>query len=144
MIVIPKPNKTSYDSTKLFCPIVLLNTTGNIFEKIIGEQLQFLSISNNFVYLCQLGGLKYHSSTDTGVALIHIIRSGWVKNLYNSTVAFDITQFFPSLNHQLLPLILNKVGFDHKVLKFFSNYLVDRKTKYLIFLDHIEHLTSLH
>jgi len=144
MIVIPKPNKTSYDSTKSFCPIVLLNTTGKIFEKMIREQLQFLLISNNFIYPCQLGGLKHHLSTDTGVALIHIIHSGWVKNLYNSTVAFDIIQFFPSLNHQVLPLILNKVGFDHKVLKFFSNYLVDRKTKYLIFLDHMEHLTSLH
>jgi len=51
--------------------------------------------------------------------------------LYTSIVAFDIAQFFSFLNHQLLPLILNKVGFDYKVSKFFSNYLVDRKTKYL-------------
>ena len=35
------------------------------------------------------------------------------------------------LNHQLLPLILNKAGFDQKVSIFFSNYLVNRKTKYL-------------
>jgi len=46
-------------------------------------------------------------------------------------VAFDIVQFFPLLNHQLLLLILNKTGFDQKVSTFFSNYLVNKKTKYL-------------
>ena len=46
-------------------------------------------------------------------------------------MTFDITQFFPSLNLLLLPLIFNKVGFDSKVSSFFFyNYLVDRKTQY--------------
>jgi len=47
-----------------------------------------------------------------------------------STLVFDITQFFPSLNHQLLSLIFDKVGFDPKVTSFFYNYLVGRKTQY--------------
>ena len=46
-------------------------------------------------------------------------------------LAFDISQFFPSLNHQLLPLIMDKVELNCKVLTFFKNYLVGRKTKYL-------------
>ena len=46
-------------------------------------------------------------------------------------LVFDITQFFPSLNHYLLPLILDKVGFDPKVSIFFRNYLVRKKIKYL-------------
>jgi len=48
-----------------------------------------------------------------------------------STLAFDIAQFFPSLNHQLLPLIMDKMGLDCKISTFFKNYLVKRKTKYL-------------
>jgi len=48
-----------------------------------------------------------------------------------STLAFDIAQFFPSLNHQLLPLILDKAGLDQRVSIFFKNYLVERKTKYI-------------
>jgi len=99
MIIIPKPNKISYDSIKSFHPIVLLNTTGKLFKKMFGEWLQFLLISNNFIHHCQLDSLKYYSSTNTGVILTYIIQSGWVKNLYTSTVAFDITQFFPSLNY---------------------------------------------
>ena len=46
-------------------------------------------------------------------------------------LAFDIAQFFPLLNHHLLPLVLNKASFDPKVLHFFRNYLTERKTKYL-------------
>ena len=56
---------------------------------------------------------------------------GWVKNCSTNTLTFDIIQFFLSLNHQILPLILNKTGFDPKISHFFSNYLVGRKTKYL-------------
>ena len=47
-----------------------------------------------------------------------------------SFLAFDIAQFFLSLNYCLLALILGKAGFDLRVVKFFLNYLVDRKTKY--------------
>ena len=46
-------------------------------------------------------------------------------------LAFNITQFFPLLNHWLLPLILAKARFNHKVSNFFGNYLIRRKTKYL-------------
>ena len=68
--------------------------------------------------------------TDTGVALTHIIWSSWVKNLLTNTLAFNIAQFFPSLNHCLLTLILKKVGFDNCVISFIANYLVNRKTNY--------------
>ena len=46
-------------------------------------------------------------------------------------LAFNITQFFLSLNHQLLPHIMDKVELNHKVFTFFKDYLVERKMKYL-------------
>jgi len=57
-IIIPKPNKESYDFPKSFRPIVLLNTLGKLIEKVNGKCLQFYLISNNFIHPCQLGGLK--------------------------------------------------------------------------------------
>jgi len=74
-----------------------------------------------------LGELKHQSTTDVRVVLTHFIQSGWVKNLTTSMLVFDIAQFFPSLNHHLLLLILNKVGFNSKVSIFFRNYLVKEK-----------------
>ena len=47
-----------------------------------------------------------------------------------SILAFNIVQFFPSLNYWLLLLILRKTGYDPKVVQFFSNYLVGKKTWY--------------
>jgi len=129
-IVIPKPNKLTYNSPKLYQPIILLNMIGKLFEKMIGEWLQFHIISNNFIHQSQLGGLKQRSTTDASVALTHTIHLEWVKNLITNTLTFDISQFFLSLNHQLLPLILNKMGLDHKVSNFFKNYLVGWKTQY--------------
>jgi len=48
-----------------------------------------------------------------------------------STLAFDVVQFFPSLNYCLIPLILDKAGFNPRISSFFSDYLVSRKTQYL-------------
>ena len=130
-VVIPKPNKSSYDNPKAFRPIVPLNTLGKLIEKVIAEQLQFTVASNNFIHLSQLGGLKFKSTTDAGIVLTHIVRSGWAKGKVTSSLAFDISQFFPSLNHHFLVLILEKTGLDPKVVSFFSNYLTQRSTKYL-------------
>jgi len=73
MVVIPKPNKATFDSPKLYCPIVLLNTIGKLFKRMIREHLQFHTISNNFIHPSQLRGLKQKSTTDAEVALTHII-----------------------------------------------------------------------
>ena len=103
---------------------------GKLIKKVIRERLQFHTVSNNFIHPSQLGSLKFKSTTDTGIALIHNIQTGWVKNLTTSTLTFDIAQFFPSLNHQLLSLIIKKVGFDQHISSFFTDYLVNRKMNY--------------
>jgi len=72
-IIIPKPNKTSYNQLKAFRPIVLLNTLGKLIEKVIAERLQFTVASNNFIHPSQLGGLKFKSTTNASVALTHIV-----------------------------------------------------------------------
>jgi len=103
---------------------------GKLIEKVIRDRLQFQVISNNFIHQSQLGGLKFKSTTDMGIVLTHFICKGWIKNMLTSSLAFDIVQFFPSLNYRLLALILRKAEFESRVVNFFSNYLVNRKTKY--------------
>jgi len=123
-IIISKPNKQSYDNPKAFRPIVLLNTLGKLIEKAIAERLQFTVAANDFIYPCQLGGLKFKSTANASIVLSHIVRSGWVKEKSTSTLIFDISQFFPSLNHRLFVFILKKAGLNPKVTNFFVNYLV--------------------
>ena len=127
-IIIPKPNKESYNSPKSFQPIILLNTLGKLIKKVIGNRLQFHLISNNFIYPSQLGCLKQRLTANMRVTLTHFICLEWVKQKMTNLLAFDIAQFFPSLNHHLLSLILRKTSFNPKIERFFS--IVDRKTRY--------------
>ena len=87
--------------------------------------------SNDFIHPSQLGGLKFKSTSDTGIVLTHIIQLEWDKRKFTSSLVFDISQFFLSLNHRLLALILEKASLDPKVMAFFANYLVQRRTNYL-------------
>ena len=43
-IIISKPNKSLYDSSKSFRPIVLLNTIGKLIEKVINNKIQVHTI----------------------------------------------------------------------------------------------------
>jgi len=74
-ITIPKLNKATYDSLKLFYPIILLNILEKLIEKVIGKKLQFYLIANNFIYFNQLSRLKQQSTTDTRVHFTYIICS---------------------------------------------------------------------
>ena len=129
-IIITKPNKVAYDSLKSFYLIVLLNMLRKLIEKVISECLQYYLIANNFIHPNQLRDLKQYSTMDMSLFLTHLIQFGWIKNLQTSTLAFNITQFFPSLNYCLIPLILRKVRYDMEISLLFSNYLVDKKTCY--------------
>ncbi|KAJ3511108.1 hypothetical protein NMY22_g15758 [Coprinellus aureogranulatus] len=78
----------------------------------------------------QMGGVRQRSTEDAGLFLTHLVRTGWVKGYHTSVVAFDIAQFFPSINHQVLLAVLRKQGFHPKVATFFASYLVQRFTCY--------------
>ena len=121
----------AYDHPKSFQPIILLNTLGKLIEKVIAKRLQFHVVRNNFIHPSQLGGLKFKSTTDTGIALMHVIQLDWVKNKTTSILVFNIVQFFPTLNHCLLTLTLEKADLDSKVILFFADYLVRRRTNYV-------------
>ena len=130
-IIIPKPNKSLYDSPKLFRPIVFLNTIDKLIKKFISNRLQFHMIANNFIYHNQLGGLKLKSITDAGITLTYFIYMRWIKYMSISILVFNIVQFFPSLNHHLFSLILKKASVNSYVVRFFSNYLVNKRTQYV-------------
>ena len=130
-IIISKPNKAAYDLLKTFRLVVLLNILGKLIKKLIGKRLQFQLIFNDFIHSNQFGDLKQWLTTDADIFLMCLISSRWIKKLQTSTLAFDIAQLFPSLNHQLLPKFLNKAGFNPRISGFFSDYLISKKTQYL-------------
>ena len=73
--------------------------TGKLIEKVISNRLQFHLSANGFLDSHQFGGIWQQSTTDAEIYLTHLIRAGWLRQCHTSILAFDIAQFFPSLNH---------------------------------------------
>ena len=127
-IIILKTNKSSYDISKTFQPIVLLNIIKKLIEKVISIRLQIYSITLSFIHSNQMDGIRQQLTTNANIFLTHLIHMGWIKSLHMSTLVFDITQFFLFLNYQFFLKILSKAGFDFHISCFFSDYLIDRQT----------------
>ena len=74
-------------------------------------------------------GIRFSLRTNTKVSSLqhHPVHTRQVKDLYTSTLAFNIAQFFPLLNYQLLLLVVNKARFNPRISSFFSNYLLTEK-----------------
>ena len=122
LVIIPKPNKPNYTMPKAFRPIVLLNTMSKLIEKLISVCMHSEGNACGIFHSSQFGGTQQHSTDDAGVFLTHVILS-WTQRKVTSTLAFDVAQFFPSLNHQVLTKIIQKAGFNNLLVSFFKSYL---------------------
>ena len=129
-VVIPKPNKELYNMLKFFQPIVLLNTTGKLIEKVISNHLQFYMISNRFLNPNQFGGIRQCSTISVGLYLTHLICTDQTKQCYISIIVFGIAQFFLSLNHTFLSICFKKADLNSNIIKFFDNYYSNCSTTY--------------
>ncbi|CAA7270843.1 unnamed protein product [Cyclocybe aegerita] len=94
------------------------------------NRIQFDAVKHDIFHPNQLGGIRQRSTEDAGLILIHLVHAGWVKGLQTSTLAFDIAQFFPSINHEMFMAVLRKQGFLPILVDFFASYLVGRSTVY--------------
>jgi len=56
-VIIYKPGKLAYNTSKAFRPIVLLNTFGKLIEKMIARQLQFVAVKYSILHSNQPGGV---------------------------------------------------------------------------------------
>jgi hypothetical protein len=89
---------------------VLLNTLGKLIKKMLARRLQFDGMAHGMFEPNQFGGVTQRFTEDAGVYLTHIVRSGWAEGMETSVVTFDIAQFFPLLNHEvLLEVICSRV-----------------------------------
>jgi hypothetical protein len=126
----PKPGKPSYSTPKSFWPIVLLNTLGKLVEKMLACWLQFDGVAHGAFESMQFRGVAQRSTEDTGAYLTHLVCVGWAMGHQTNIVAFDIAQFFLSLNHEVLLQIISLLGFPVVVGNFFRSYLVGQRTTY--------------
>ncbi|KAF8630230.1 hypothetical protein AX17_005467 [Amanita inopinata Kibby_2008] len=129
-VVIPKPKKNDYSTAKAHRPIALLNTLGKLFTKAMARRLQFECIKHQVLYEGQMGGIAEHATLDAGMYLMNFLTDARARGLTPSLLTFDIAQFFPSINHELLLETLRHYGFSNKIVSFFASFFKDRYTQY--------------
>ncbi|CAA7268154.1 unnamed protein product [Cyclocybe aegerita] len=86
--------------------------------------IQFDAVKHDIFHPNQLGGICQRSTEDAGLILTHLVQAEWVKGLQTSVLAFDIAQFFPSINHDMFMAVLRRQGFSSILVDFFASYLV--------------------
>ena len=118
-IVIPQPGKDDYTKIKSYCPIVLLSTIAKWMEKIINKRIQYDAHKYGILHPCQFGSSWQRSTVDAIAYVTNHIQQGWWKKLVTTMIGFDIAQFFPSINHDLLITICSCCGFSPT----FTNWL---------------------
>ena len=80
--------------------------------------------ANGFLDSHQFGEIHQYSTINVGLYLTHFIWVGWLKQCHTSVIAFDIAQFFLSLNHNFLSLCLTKAGLNTNIIGFFISQMV--------------------
>jgi hypothetical protein len=85
----------------------------------LARRLQFNGVAHNAFEPNQFGGIAQRSTEDAGIYLMHLVWAGWAKGLQMSVVMFDIAQFFPSLNHEVLFDVFSRMGFPAVLGPFF-------------------------
>ncbi|KAF8695033.1 hypothetical protein AX14_001893 [Amanita brunnescens Koide BX004] len=129
-VIIPKPNKPDYTVPKAYRPIALLNTLGKLLTKILANRLQHDAAEYGLLHRDQFGGIQKHSTIDAGLVLMDFISEHRERGWHTSVCAIDVAQFFPSLSHDVMTRILERLGFSQTLVALIKSYFAGRVTTY--------------
>ncbi|KAF8690259.1 hypothetical protein AX14_003041 [Amanita brunnescens Koide BX004] len=129
-VIIPKPNKPDYSVPKAYRPIALLNTLGKLLTKILANRLQHDAAEFGLLHRDQFGGIQKHSTIDAGLSLVDFISEHRERGWHTSVCAIDVAQFFPSLSHDVMIKILERLGFSQTLVTLIKSYFTGRVTSY--------------
>ncbi|KAF8697547.1 hypothetical protein AX14_001349 [Amanita brunnescens Koide BX004] len=129
-VIIPKPNKPDYSIPKAYRPIALLNTLGKLLTKILANRLQHDAAEHGLLHRDQFGGIQKHSTIDAGLSLMDFISEHRERGWHTSVCAIDVAQFFPSLSHEVMTRVLERLGFPHALVALIKSYFSNRVTSY--------------
>ena len=129
-VIIPKPKKADYSVPKSYRPIALLNTMGKLLTKIIANRMQHDAAAFGLLHEGQCGGVQKHATIDAGLVLLDFINTNHERGWHTSVCAIDVAQFFPSLDHSAVTLILAKLGFPSTLVGLMASYFSGRTTSY--------------
>lgn len=113
-------------------PISLLNTIGKVFEKLVHKHVYNFFSSNRVLSSLQSGFIPGDSTVNQLMSTYDVFCKALDDGKEVRSVFCDISKAFDRVWHKGLLLKLKCVGIRGSLLKWFSNYLLDRKQRVVI------------
>jgi len=108
-------------------PISLLSTFSKILEKIVHNRLFTYLDSNSLLSTQQFGFRPKHSTTHPMTLLLNQVTTSLNNKKHSLIIFCDLKKAFDTCNHSILLKKLSNLGITGNSLKWFSNYLLNRK-----------------
>ena len=118
--------KTALDNYR---PISILPIIEKILEEIMSRRLNSFMDKNKIIHSSQYGFQSNKSINKLIGDFSGYINTGLSKNQHSLILFIDFTKAFDTLNHENLLLQLEKIGIRGQALKWFNNYLKERKAE---------------
>ena len=125
--MLPFLKKGDQFSFENYRPISLLTSISKIFEKVVFDQLYGYFTLNKLIYNSQYGFRKEHSTEFAALELIDKLMKGIDERKIPLSIFLDLSKAFDTLDHKILLSKLQHYGIHNTSLKWFHNYLTDRK-----------------
>jgi hypothetical protein len=123
------PIHKSGDKSKMdnYRPISLLSNFSKILEKIVATRLMDHLEINELLSESQFGFRKKHSTLHPLVHFMNFVTNAFNKKEHALAIFCDLRKAFDTVDHSILLKKLHKLGIRGLELKWFENYLQDRK-----------------
>jgi hypothetical protein len=125
IILIPKPGKDPKELTS-YCPISLLSTVNNIFEKLLLRRINTDLKPDDWMPPHQFGFRNQNSTVQQTHRIIHTIHQALEDKQYCTSVFIDVSQAFDKVWHAGLLFKIKKV-FPTQYFRLLKSYLSDRE-----------------
>ena len=110
-------------------PISVTPVLSKIFEKILVNQISKFLIDNEILNPTQFGFQVRKSAQDALLYLSETLRSELDRNNTVHAAFLDLSKAFDSLNHDILNIKLQEIGFGNSAITLLMDYLQNRRQR---------------
>ena len=128
-VVLPLHKKGSKRERSNYRPISLLNSFSKLIEKIVASQLAEYLERNGLFCKNQFGFRKKSSTVHAMLVFLKKMESALDSQQKSSAIFVDLSKAFDTCNKKIILAKLKSLGVRNNELKFFEDYLTNRKQR---------------
>ena len=125
--ILPLYKSKEHDEISNYRPVCMLNMMSKILEKVVAERLYSHLENNEILTNSQFAYRKARNTELAIISLVDKIIENFDKNKVTIAVFLDLTRAFDCVDHKILCKKLKHYGINNIALKWFKDYLLNRK-----------------